>query len=133
MNDLSSDSSEAPAAPAATYQAELATRAESEWINLISGGNPERQVELYAEMETLQRRYGRADDSALERALVRNLALCELQLAFADATYAACRHVSLAQARFLLKRQKHAHRRFLSAVKALAQVRKLMSRRRIKK
>ena len=63
--------------------------------------------------------------SPTERLLVDRIVACWLQVQEADLRYAQSDHCSLAQANFHLRRQDRAHRRFLSAMKALATVRKL--------
>lgn len=50
---------------------------------------------------------------------------CWLQVQEADLRYAQAGNCSFPQANFHLKRQDRAHRRFLSAMKTLATVRKL--------
>ena len=63
--------------------------------------------------------------SPTERFLVDRAVACWLQVQEADLRYANMGNCSLAQANFHLKRQDRAHRRFLSAMKTLATVRKL--------
>lgn len=117
----------------APYIAELATRAESAWIELMAAGDFDMEVTLREELDNLLERYGSPSDTALPRLLVRNLAMCHLQVAFADLTYAQCREASLTQAKFLLERQRHAHQRMLHTAKTLAEVRKLVEKKRLKR
>jgi hypothetical protein len=61
----------------------------------------------------------------LERLLADRVAMCWLQLQHADAIYAQAGNVTLAQGDYHQRRQDRAHRRFLSACKTLAVVRRL--------
>jgi hypothetical protein len=60
-----------------------------------------------------------------ERLLVDRVVACWLQVQEADFRYAQTQSCSIEEANYHLKRQDRAHRRFLSAMKTLAQVRKL--------
>jgi hypothetical protein len=60
-----------------------------------------------------------------ERLLADRIAACWLQVQEADFRYAQAGNCSFAQANFHLRRQDSAHRRFLSALRTLATVRKL--------
>ena len=67
--------------------------------------------------------------SSLERLLANRVALCWLQVHYADTAYAQRNHeatVSLELGEYYQRRQDQAHRRYLSAIKALAQVRRLL-------
>lgn len=63
--------------------------------------------------------------SNLEKLLIDRIVACWLQLQEADYRAAQPIELSAAQASFLQKRQDKAHKRFLSAIKTLAQVRKM--------
>jgi hypothetical protein len=63
--------------------------------------------------------------SPTERLLVDRVVACWLQVQEADLRYANAGDCSFAQADYHLRRQDRAHRRFLSAMKTLATVRKL--------
>jgi hypothetical protein len=112
-----------------TYTAELATLAESAWLELISGGDFDREAALRRELDELQRRYSKSGDGVLESLLVRDVALSHLRAAFADYTYAGSRGLSLAQARFLVERQRVCHQRLAMAIRTLAEVRKLTNKK----
>lgn len=60
-----------------------------------------------------------------ERLLVDRVVACWLQVQEADWRYVTASDCSTAQANYHLKRQDRAHRRFLSAMKTLATVRKM--------
>ncbi len=64
-----------------------------------------------------------------ERLRPSRVALCWLQAKHADASYAERNRkgtVSLEQSDYIQRRQDRAHRRYLSAIKTLAQVRRLL-------
>ena len=63
--------------------------------------------------------------SPTERLLVDRIVACWLQVQDADLRYAQAGNCSFAQADYHLRRQDRAHRRFLTAMKTLATVRKL--------
>ncbi len=63
--------------------------------------------------------------SPTERLLVDRIVACWLQVQDADLRYAQGNECSFAQADYHMRRQDRAHRRFLSAMKTLATVRKL--------
>ncbi|MFO7905996.1 MAG: hypothetical protein R6U98_25275 [Pirellulaceae bacterium] len=60
-----------------------------------------------------------------EKLLVDRVVACWLQVQEADVRYAQSGNSNPQQANYHLKRQDHAHRRFLSAMKTLAMVRKM--------
>ncbi len=66
--------------------------------------------------------------SPLERLLVDRIAACWLQVHYADALYAQrMGEVSVGWGDYLQRRQDRAHRRYLASIRALAQVRRLLS------
>ena len=70
------------------------------------------------------------DPSPLESLLVERIVACWLQVGYADAAVAQAGDVSIKQADFARKRQDSAHKRYLTAIGALAMVRKLIGRSR---
>ena len=76
-------------------------------------------------LEALRRELEGSAPSPLEQLLVDRIVACWLQVQEADFRMARLPECSIAKATFLQKRQDKAHRRFLSAVKSLAQVRKM--------
>jgi hypothetical protein len=65
------------------------------------------------------------DAPPLERLLADRIALCWLSVHDAEVRFAQARDLTIKQAEFWQKRIDAAHRRYLSAVKALATIRKL--------
>lgn len=85
---------------------------------------------LYAEgvalkMEKLRNELGGANATPLERLLVERVVLCWLTLHDAEARFALAKELTLRQGAFWQDRIDRAHRRYLSAMKTLATVRKL--------
>ncbi len=77
------------------------------------------------------RRYQQDDDSPLVKMLARDVALTQLQTAFADSLAGGSRAHSQAQARFFMDRQRITHRRLMQAVKTMAEFRKLPGKKRL--
>lgn len=103
----------------------LVAEAETAWLELIADGDRDLRNTLRRDLQRTQSELADPADSPLAAMLIRRIALCQLQAAFADATYARRQDVSLTQAKFLLERQRTTHQRLLQASTALAQVRKL--------
>ncbi len=81
---------------------------------------------LTANLESLRAELAGAQPSAIERLLVERVVACWLQVYEADlATGLSGGAIAVQQAVYNLSRQDRAHRRFLSAVKTLATVRRL--------
>src|SRR5262245_66143189 len=76
-------------------------------------------------MELLRAELAGANPTPIERLLVERIVACWLQVQDADARYAQAKNLSLAWGEYYQRRMDRAHRRYLSAVKALALVRKL--------
>ena len=66
--------------------------------------------------------------SPLERLLVKRIVACWLQTHYADALYAQarCEEATPAVRKELLQRQESSHRRYLTSIKQLALVRRLL-------
>jgi hypothetical protein len=76
-------------------------------------------------MARLRREVAGADPTPLEHLLADRVALCWLALHDAEIRFAQSRDLTIKQADFWQKRIDCAHRRYLSAIKTLATVRKL--------
>ncbi len=74
----------------------------------------------------LQRELGSETGTPLERLLIERISLCWLQMMYFETLYAQnSREMSRGQMEFQQKRIDMAHRRYLGAIKSLAQVRRL--------
>jgi hypothetical protein len=76
--------------------------------------------------ESLERDLAGPHPTPLEQLLADRAVACWLQMQYADASYAQARDVSIKHLEYLGRRQTQAHRRFLTALGALATVRKLL-------
>jgi hypothetical protein len=76
-------------------------------------------------MDQLRRELDGLSPSPLERLLAERAVLCWFLVHTYETTYAQSRELTIRQAEFQQRRIDAAHRRFLSAVRTLAQIRKL--------
>jgi hypothetical protein len=106
----------------------LAERAMDAWIVLLSGGD-ERLADGLRRGVADQRSVLLAKgDSTLEKLLVERVLICKLQAEYGDFSYAANPDISITHARFIIQRQRVAELRLATAVKALANVRRLVAK-----
>ncbi|MDP3238680.1 MAG: hypothetical protein Q8N26_38175 [Myxococcales bacterium] len=128
------DKSTAPAVKALVLaNAELARVAgdmsfivELGWVRLFAGKDVLAREAMTSELDRLKSSLAGPAPSAIERVLVDRVAACWVQANYADATEATHGDRTIAQAELALKRQTMAHKRLLSALKTLAEVRRLM-------
>jgi hypothetical protein len=105
---------------------DLAAQAQASWINLAAGSDLLMAESLRRKQEAMRAELAGSDASPLEKLLVDRVVACWLQVNYADALSAQAKGTSLVQDAALQKRQNLAQARYLAAVKALAQVRKLL-------
>ncbi|QDV37427.1 hypothetical protein [Tautonia plasticadhaerens] len=105
---------------------DIAAHAERAWIELIAGDDPALGESLARRAEALKAELCGPDPTPLERLLAERVAACYLQLGYADASYARSQGCSLRQLEHAARRQDRAHRRFLTAVGALATAQRLL-------
>jgi len=103
-----------------TFVAEV----ERTWMQLLTGEDLVAREILLRQLQALKEEVGGPTSTPLERLLVDRIALCWLQMQQADLL--AARQVSQ-RAAWVEQRQDRAQARFLAAIKALAQVRKLLT------
>ena len=96
---------------------------ERTWMQLLTGEDLVAREILLRQLQALKEEVGGPASTPLERLLVDRIALCWLQVQQADLL--AARQVSQ-RAAWVEQRQDRAQARFLAAIKALAQVRKLL-------
>jgi hypothetical protein len=105
---------------------ELARQAEASLIHKAAGDNLAFREALTRKLELLRAELAGPAPTPLERLLVERVAACWLQLHDADVRLAQQEHkLSLAQAEYHQRSRDRAHKRYLSAIKTLAVVRKL--------
>jgi hypothetical protein len=103
----------------------LAQTALDSFIKALSEKNVLFRECLNAKLTTMRGELAGPTPSCLEWLLVERVVACWLQVQDADIRYAQAGNLSLAQAEYFQRRMNHAHKRYMSAVKTLAVVRKL--------
>lgn len=104
---------------------DLARNAERSFIQAAAGENLLYQEALTRKLELLRAELAGPNPSPVERLLVSRVVACWLQVQDADIRAAQARNLTLAQHDFNQRRMDRAHRRYLSALKTLATVRRL--------
>lgn len=96
-------------------------------VDLAGGGSPVRQEIIRNELTTLAREAVGPSPSPLEKILAERVAVCQMQLSIWERDYATSmgKGMSISLSEFKQRKIETAHRRLLSSIKALAQVRKL--------
>jgi hypothetical protein len=105
----------------------LARLVESSWLRLWAGKDVLAREAMTAELRRLKSSLAGPAPTAIEQVLVDRVAACWVQANYADATEATCGERTISQAEWAAKRQTMAHKRLLSALKTLAEVRRLMT------
>jgi hypothetical protein len=105
---------------------DLAAHARRSWIELIAGRDLVLRESLGRKLAEMQAELSGPAPSPLEVLLVGRIGVSWLEASYADAAAARAGEVSVKQADFLRKRQDSAHRRHLTAIAALAAVRRLL-------
>jgi hypothetical protein len=111
----------------ARFAGNLASQVEAGWLRLWAGKNVVSHEAMTLELEKLKSSLAGAASTPIEQVLVDRVAACWLQANYADAVEATHGDRTFAQAEMALKRQTMAHKRLLSALKTLAEVRRFMS------
>ena len=107
---------------------DLAVQAEASLIRAVAGKNAIVIESAERRLAEFRRELAGPTPTPLERLLVARIAACWLHLGYAETIYVQnMAGLTIPQADFHQRRIDHAHRRYLSAIKALAQVRRLIS------
>lgn len=106
---------------------DLALQARSSWIQLASGQNLLMDECLTRKAVELRKEVAGKTSSPLEQLLADRAVVCWLQVSYYDNLIAQTREFTPAKVRMLQQKQDGAHRRYLSAIKTLATVRKLLT------
>jgi hypothetical protein len=104
---------------------DLAFQAERSFIEAAAGNNLLFKEALTRKMQMLRAELAGPSPTPLERLLVERVVACWLQVQDADVRYAQAKNLSLEWSKHHQQRMDRAHKRYLSAIKALALVRKL--------
>ena len=105
---------------------DLAAHARDAWIGLAAGPDLVLKESLARQADSIRAGLAGPAPSPLEALLVDRVVACWVQLAYSDAAAAQMGEVSIKQAEHARKRQDSAHRRYVTAIGALATVRKLL-------
>jgi hypothetical protein len=106
--------------------ADLAGEAERGLIKRVSANDPLVREALPPRLEAMRKELAGPDPSPLERLLAERIVACWLQLQYAEIIYAQnLGAMNMAQSDYHQRRLDKLHRRYLSAIKALVQIRKM--------
>lgn len=106
---------------------DLSKQVENSVVKNISGDDLVTKEAIPRHLSDMKRELAGDDPSPTESLLAERIAACWLQLQYYEAIYAQnLRELSIRQSEFQQKRIDQAHRRYLSAIRTLAQVRKLV-------
>jgi hypothetical protein len=105
---------------------DLAQTAERSFIRAISADNLKFQAALTRKLEVMRAELAGPNPTPVERLLVERVVICWLQVQDADVRFAQNQdNRAMAQSDHLQRRMDRSHRRYLSAIRTLAVVRKL--------
>jgi hypothetical protein len=105
---------------------DLAAHAQASWMDLAAGKNLLLRESLQRKAAELRAELAGPDAPPLEGLLADRVVACWLQLYYADAMYTQAKGTSLAQDAAAQKWQNAAQTRYVQAVRALAQLRRLL-------
>src|ERR1700683_664465 len=107
---------------------DLAAWAERSWLDLIAGPNLVLRESLERKLQQLREELGEPSASPLDDLLVRRAVSCWLEVHYADVHLAQLHHqnANATQLRVVERFLTSSHHRYLSAIRQLAQVRKLL-------
>ncbi len=105
----------------------IAFQAEHSLVNLASGGNTVVKEATYEKLQAMKEDLAGSAPTPLEKLLVERVVVCWFQVYYIDTIYAQnMKTISPKQADYYQQHQDRAHRRYLSAIRTLAQVRRLL-------
>lgn len=104
---------------------DLANEAERCLVRKTAGKNLAFREALETKLKMLREELAGPSPSPIERLLVDRVVACWLQLSHADLLIAQAERITLQQGNYHQRQQDRAHRRYLSAIKTLATVRRL--------
>jgi hypothetical protein len=105
---------------------DLSAIAEKSWVKLAVGDSPLFVASLQLTLARLKSDLGGAKPTPLERLLIEDISVAWLQLHYEDIVCAQqYGEVSRERGEYIQRRQERAHRRYISALRALAQLRRI--------
>jgi len=107
------------------FGGDLAQQAEFSFVNALAGDKLAFKEALQRKMELLRAELAGSNPTPMERLLVERVVACWLQVQDADVRYAQAKDYSPKWGEYYQRRMNHSHKRYLSALKTLALVRKL--------
>ena len=108
------------------YYGELAEHAQRSLIKNMSGDNLLFQTGVQHRLDDMRVQLSGMSPTPLENLLIERILTCWLETQYYDALHAQnMKEASVKTGEYLQRRQDRAHRRFLSAVKTLAVIRRL--------
>ena len=105
---------------------DLGRKAKTAWIEIATGKHGLTREALTRHVETLQRELAGPSPSVLERLLAERIVLCWLEVHCLDPALSAKTEMPVRHAEFSDRRRDRAHRRYLSALRSLATIRRLL-------
>jgi hypothetical protein len=109
----------------ARFFANLANSVEQSYVERLSGGSPVREKALPVRLETMRGEIAGPAASPLERLLAERIVACWLELHYANLLYTQeLPKLTLKQDDYYQKRLDRLNKRYLTAIKTMAQVRK---------
>lgn len=103
----------------------LARLTEQSMIDTAAGENLAFKEGMTRKMQTIREDLAGPNPTPLERLLVERIALCWLSLHDAEVRLAGFKNPTIAQGDYWQRKIDHSHRRYLTAIKTLATIRKL--------
>jgi hypothetical protein len=103
----------------------LVARVERSFIEALAGKDLVSKEAITSKLERLRAELIGPNPSPIERLLVERIVTCWLQVQDADIRYAQAKDLPIKVGEYYQRRMNHAHKRYLSALKTLAVVRKL--------
>lgn len=103
----------------------LALQAEIFFVKALAGDDLVFKEALRRKMELLRAELAGPNPTPIERLIVERVVACWLQVQDADVRYAHAKDLPVKWMDFYQRRMNHSHKRYLSALKTLALVRKL--------
>jgi hypothetical protein len=115
-------------APEIARIVDLARNVERSIIEKMSGDDVFTQEAIPRNLKAMRKQIAGKDPSPLERLLSERITVCWLELQYFQAIYAQhMGELTITQSDYHQRRLYKAHRRYLSSIKALAQIRKMGS------